>query len=132
MARCRLWTWRIHGGGAKILFESLKRILKPGGELVIETGDSASLSAEDHYRPFYLPDHLSFASEHILRGILANLDFEIIAIRKYPSVKLNPIAITKEVAKIFLPRHKSRISHYLHWKRYSQTDMYIRARLKSA
>ena len=58
--------------------ESLKNLLNSRGELILETGDTASLSAKDHYRPFYLPDHLSFASESIVVNILESLNFEIL------------------------------------------------------
>src|SRR3989338_7397075 len=50
--------------------KSLKNVLEPHGELILETGDTASLSARDHCRPFYLPDHFSFASEGIVVSLL--------------------------------------------------------------
>jgi SAM-dependent methyltransferase len=110
---------------------SLKRILKPEGELILETGDTAGLSAKDHYRPFYLPDHLSFASEAIIVGILERLDFEIVSIRKYPFITFHFNRIVKELVKAVLPHYQSRLHYYLKRRVYSQTDMFIRARLKS-
>jgi SAM-dependent methyltransferase len=111
--------------------KSLKKLLNPGGELILETGDTAGLSAKDHYRPFYLPDHLSFASESIVAGILEHLDFEILRIKKYPFLRFDLNAIARELVKAVLPQYKSRIWSYLKMKAYSQTDMFIRARLKS-
>jgi 2-polyprenyl-3-methyl-5-hydroxy-6-metoxy-1,4-benzoquinol methylase len=40
-----------------VFFELVKRLLNPGGEIVIETGDTANFPAKEHPRPFYLPDH---------------------------------------------------------------------------
>ena len=40
-------------------------------------------------RPFYLPDHLSFASESIIIRILERLGFEILSVKKYPSSSNN-------------------------------------------
>lgn len=110
--------------------ESLKNLLNPGGEIIVQTGDTADFPANDHYRPFYLPDHLSFASERIVSDILKRLGFEILSINKYPYRRFDPKSIVKEIVKIFLPQYKSKISYYLKWKRYSQTDMFIRAKLK--
>ncbi len=108
----------------------LKKILKPQGELILETGDTAGLSAKDHYRPFYLPDHLSFAAERII-AILERLDFEILTIKKYLFMSFNLKSIGKELIKVILPNYKSGLKYYLNRKKYSQTDMFIRARLKS-
>jgi SAM-dependent methyltransferase len=112
----------------------LKRHLNPEGEILIETGNSANLPAKDHYRPFYLPNHLSFASEDIVVGILKRLGFEILSVNKYPypfMPNFDLKSIVKEVVKAVLPGYKSRILDYQKRKLYSQTDMYIRARLKS-
>ena len=112
----------------------LKRHLNPEGEILIETGDTANFSANDHYRPFYLPDHISFASEDIVVGMLKRLGFDVLSVNNYPyphMPNLDLISIAKEVVKVFLPSYKSRIQYYPKRKLYSQTDMYIRARLKS-
>ena len=106
----------------------LKKLLNPDGELILQTGDTANLSAEVHYRPFYLPGHLSFASESIVIGILERLNFEILSVKKYPFMRFNLSLIAKELVKAFLPQYKSRIVYYF---KNSQTDMFIRARLKS-
>ena len=82
-------------------------------------------------RSFYLPDHLSFASESIIIRILERQGFEILSVKKYPFLKLNYINLTKEIIKIILPQYKSNIRCFAKWKLYSQSDMYIRARLKT-
>ena len=107
----------------------LKELLRPNGELVIETGDTANLPAADHYRPFCLPDHLSFASEKIVTDVLKRLGFEIVLVRKYPFMELTGITFAKEFAKLFVPGYTSRLLPLVSsGKKYSQTDMYIRAR----
>jgi SAM-dependent methyltransferase len=111
--------------------KSLKNLLNPGGEIVVQTGDTAHFPADEHYRPFYLPDHLSFASEKIVTGILKRLGFEILCICKYPYFSVTPEVVVKEIVKALLPQYQSRIWYYLKWKSYSQTDMFIRARIIS-
>ena len=112
--------------------ESLTKLLNPGGELILETGDTANLSAKDHYRPFYLPDHLSFASENIVVNILERQNFEILSINKYPYSELGIKNIAKELIKTILPKYESTIwNDLLNWKKYSETDMFIRARLQN-
>lgn len=109
--------------------ESLKRLLNPGGELIVQTGDTADFSAAEHYRPFSLPDHLSFASQAIVEGILERLGFEVVSTRKYPYVRLELGSLLKEIIKALLPHFSSRLRYYVKWKKYSATDMYIRARM---
>ena len=98
---------------------------------MLQTGDTADFSSEEHYRPFYLPDHLSFASEKVVTDILKRLGFEILSVNKYPYLSFSIKAMAKEIVKAFLPQYKSRIRYYRKWKRYSQTDMFIRAKLIS-
>lgn len=108
--------------------DSITRILKPNGELIIETGDSAKLIPDDHYRPFYLPDHLSFASQEIVVSLLNSYGFEILKIKKYPHPKyrFDCIRIIKEFLKMLLLNKDSKFRQFL---LYSHTDMFIRARL---
>jgi SAM-dependent methyltransferase len=108
--------------------QELKRLLNPNGELILETGDTASLPVKDHYRPFYLPDHISFASEKIVVGILEQQNFEILEIRKYPFMRRDLRSIAKELIKVFLPQYKSKLMYC--FSKY-RTDMFIRARLKN-
>lgn len=118
--------------------KSLRKNLNQNGEILIETGDTADLAEKNHYRPFYLPDHLSFASEKIVTGILRRLGFEIISIHKYPYPNLpqlvvTPACLANEIIKTALPGYKSKFMEYYkiysERKSWSKTDMYIRARL---
>lgn len=111
-------------------FRSLKKLLNSGGEILLETGDTAHFTAADHYRPFYLPDHLSFASEEIVTEMLNRLDFDIVSVVKFPYVRADLKSFTREALKMFLPQFDSRLRYYLKWKLYSRTDMFIRAKLK--
>lgn len=101
-------------------------MLNSNGELVLETGDSAHLSAEEHFRPLYLPDHLSFASQQIVCDILRRTGFEVVAVKHYPIVYPNVLSIGKEVVKLVWPGQKSRLKYLLSPK--YKVDMFIRAR----
>lgn len=107
--------------------------LKPNGEVLLETGDSANLPADEHPRPFLLPDHLSFASEQILLNMLKIIGFEIISISKYPSLKLRfmKMRIVIEAAKIFLPHKRSQLPGMYSQFRVAKhrTDIWVRARM---
>jgi SAM-dependent methyltransferase len=52
--------------------------LRPGGYLLLETGDSAHLPYPYHHKPFDLPDHLSFTNEQLLRGLLERVGFRVL------------------------------------------------------
>lgn len=110
--------------------ESVKGLLLPEGCLIVETGDTAGISDVDLPRPLLLPDHLSFATEEIVVGMLESMDFAIEKIVKVPFMRNDVISIAKEFVKAVLPRHQSRLRYYLKWE-IPKTDMYIRAKLKS-
>ena len=106
-----------------------RHLLRPGGALVLETGDTADMPAESHPTPYYLPDHLSFASESIVRGVLEKAGFEIVKVQKYPEVRETPAAVIREALKLFVPGKHSRILRVLK-RQVRQMDMYVLARLK--
>jgi len=115
--------------------ESLTRIMKPGCELILQTGDTANLASADHYRPFYLPDHLSFASEEIIVGILKKLGFQIVRVQKYPLIRTDAHTIAIELLKgmraLVMPRYRysSKLRYLPKHRKYRDTDMFVRARL---
>jgi 2-polyprenyl-3-methyl-5-hydroxy-6-metoxy-1,4-benzoquinol methylase len=109
---------------------TLKALLNPQGELIIQTGDVADIPPDEQYKPLFLPDHLSFASEKIVVGILDKLNFDIISIRKYSPIQFSVKAILRESVKKLSPYHKSRLKSYFRKSTYAPTDMFIRARLK--
>jgi SAM-dependent methyltransferase len=117
-------------------FLRCKELLKPGGEILIQTGDTSDLPAEKHSRPFYLPDHLSFASERIVSDILRRCGFDVLQVRKYPTFSSGWTGnqMLKEALKIFAPGKRSRLAEMLNDFRRgfnaskSKTDMFIRAK----
>jgi 2-polyprenyl-3-methyl-5-hydroxy-6-metoxy-1,4-benzoquinol methylase len=110
---------------------SWKSLLTPHGEFFLQTGDTADFESKDHFRPFYLPDHLSFASEKIVVNILERSGFEIVSLKKYPFLQLTLKALVKDLIKALLPNYTSQLKWLLKGKLYRQADMFIRARLKS-
>ena len=112
----------------KAFINTLRNVLKPGGEFLLQTGDVADFSPERILKPLCLPDHMSFASEKILRDMLSRLGFEVISVHKYPNLTLTPKALLKEAAKMLLPQYKSYLKYYLNWKSHSKSRMYIRAK----
>jgi SAM-dependent methyltransferase len=110
----------------------LKSYLQPNGMILIETGDGSHFSIEDQIRPFYLPDHLSLASEMHVVNLLKRNGFEISSILKLPlDPSLSMISFAKELIKWFIPSKASRLKYLLNRKKYSQVDMYILARRKT-
>jgi SAM-dependent methyltransferase len=104
-------------------FSNWHKLLNPGGELLIETGDSAHLSYQEHHKPFYLPDHLSFANEQIVTSILQRTGFDVVGIRKY-RYHMGLLATIKDTMLFVLGKKKYLFSTFN--KR--PTDMWIRAR----
>ncbi|HTC00031.1 MAG TPA: class I SAM-dependent methyltransferase [Ferruginibacter sp.] len=111
--------------------KKIKRFLNPNGELFIETGHSSHLPVKYHQKPYYAPDHLSFANKEIVENILQRLGFEIIKTEVYRVENFPRITDIKgnlkQLARIFLRRGGS-WSNLL--AKYPNRDMFIRARLK--
>lgn len=84
----------------------LKRLLRPGGEVFVVTGNGADIEAADYPKPFYLPDHLVFAGERHLRGLLEGEGFTIAGINRYPEFlpEACPVLLAKNAVKMLL-RH---------------------------
>ena len=107
------------------------RLLNAGGSLLLETGDTADMPSDSHPTPYYLPDHLSFASESIVRGVLEKAGFEILKVQKYPEVRETPAALIRETLKLLVPGKHSRIMRVIK-REMLHMDMYVLARLKRA
>jgi hypothetical protein len=110
----------------------VKQRLRPSGELLVNTGDTASLPANLHPKPFGVPDHLSFVSLPILSKMLKEIGFEIIKVNKYPAFRLRIMWpwVAAAVVKLFLPHKHSGIRSTYSLLRVAKyrTDMWIRAR----
>jgi SAM-dependent methyltransferase len=103
------------------------RLLRPGGQFVIETGDSCELPPWRHTKPYSLPDHLSFASEEIVSGILRRLGFEIAAVVKEPSYPdLKAGYAVRQMIKLLVPGKRANLG----WLGNPRRDCWIRARFR--
>jgi len=109
-----------------------KRLLNNNGEMLFETGDTANFPSADHYRPFCLPDHLSFPSEEIVLDVLRRVGFQVVCVRKYPFITRSISRVVKEIAKIVWPGKHSRLKYLSNAQVYAETDMYVRAVLMNS
>jgi 2-polyprenyl-3-methyl-5-hydroxy-6-metoxy-1,4-benzoquinol methylase len=112
-----------------VFLRRCKDMLASGGELIIQTGDSAHFSPEEHFRPLFLPDHLSFASEKIVRDILVRSGFEVVTVKHYPIIYPHIVSVGKEILKLVWPGKKSRIRYMMSPK--YRADMFVKARMSS-
>lgn len=62
----------------------LRGLLEPGGELLLQTGNWAELERRDVGDRLNLPDHLSFASEALVKQVLEQVGYAVLAVRRYP------------------------------------------------
>ena len=108
---------------------ALKSVMTERGELLIQTGNTAHLPPQYHTKPYYLPDHLSFASESIVTEVLRRNGFEVVKVWKGHFLQLTARVLLKECVKMVVPNRPSGLRYLLQWKRYSEIDMYMRARL---
>ena len=110
--------------------ELIRQRLNRGGEMVLQTGDVSGLTPDTFFRPMYLPDHLSFATEEIVAGLLRRTGFRIVKIRKYPAfpavatfLRIGLHLATGRLAKAGVLARNYSVSRRL------RTDMWIRAAL---
>jgi SAM-dependent methyltransferase len=104
-----------------------KKLLKPGGSLLLETGHSSHLKPRDHHKPYYLPDHLSFANKAIVSSILSRVGFRVLKTKIYRHTvfpEFNFSRAAKETVKNALGR-PNRMREYL--PRQPNRDMFILA-----
>ncbi len=110
-------------------FKKLHSMIRKGGELFVETGHTSDLPEKYHHRPYFLPDHLSFANKKIVEKILVESGFKIIQTEIYRSPEIpllwNPIAVSKTLAKIILRRSSWR--NLFRNQKHAYRDMFIRA-----
>ncbi|HKY37290.1 MAG TPA: methyltransferase domain-containing protein [Polyangiaceae bacterium] len=66
------------------LLALLRCLLLPAGELLLQTGNWAELERSAIRDRLHLPDHLSFASESIIRRLLDAAGFQLLSVQRYP------------------------------------------------
>lgn len=63
--------------------QTISDVLKPGGEVFLETGNLADVESRKEFpNELGLPDHLVFAGESHMRGFLDQCGFDVVAIRE--------------------------------------------------
>jgi len=105
--------------------------LEPGGELLLETGDTAHFQPNHHPRPLYLPDHLLFGNEAIIRRVFRELNLDVVSVHTYSAVSAIPWQVLKECQLAIQARRMPRLFAALRrWarERSRKIDMYVRAR----
>jgi SAM-dependent methyltransferase len=62
----------------------VKRVLNPGGEVLMKTGNAGDIGARTNFPgPLTLPDHLVFGGEDNIRRFLSEAGFDIVAIERH-------------------------------------------------
>ncbi|MBI5324877.1 MAG: methyltransferase domain-containing protein [Ignavibacteriae bacterium] len=107
-----------------------KKLVKPGCEILIETGDTTDLTKDTIVKPYYLPDHLSFGTKAIVVDILKRVGFEIIKIhyfRHQGIPDLNLMNVPYDIKETITGKKNIKeLKKYT--RKYSHRDMWIRAR----
>ncbi|MGH7557858.1 MAG: class I SAM-dependent methyltransferase [Gemmatimonadota bacterium] len=85
---------------------ALPKVLEPGGRLLLVTGNGADVPPTEYPDPLFLPDHLVFAGETHVRGLLEETGFEVIRIRAYRYFLPEPavLIMAKNAARRLLGR----------------------------
>ncbi|MBK8982268.1 MAG: class I SAM-dependent methyltransferase [Ignavibacteria bacterium] len=113
-----------------LFFNEIRRILKKNGEILIQTGDAANLNRQDFPHTLYLPDHLSFATEDIIKKLLEKSDYSRISVKRFQHPGYHVMSTVKKLKKqmyeflrsIKKSGHKKR-NYFINTDR----DMWIRA-----
>lgn len=116
-----------HLADPKVFIGHMKGVMSEGGRMLIQTGDAAKFSADDILKPLGLPDHLSFASEDILRSLLAQNGLKIDQVYRAADLPLRPFPIAKEFVKMFVPGKQSFFRYYAKWWKYQNSVLYVLA-----
>ncbi|MCH7575269.1 MAG: class I SAM-dependent methyltransferase [Candidatus Marinimicrobia bacterium] len=107
-------------------FGELLKQLTPGGEIVLVTGNGGEVPLEQYPQKLFLPDHLVFAGEKHLSGMLEKLGFDIIEIKRYRVIPLAKM-IRRSIKRLF-GRRTGKLSPYEQY-RSPFRSIWIRARL---
>ncbi|NQW46326.1 MAG: methyltransferase domain-containing protein [Planctomycetes bacterium] len=115
----------------KVFLRECVARLEPGGELLLETGDTAHFPPKQHPRPLYLPDHLLFGNEAIIRRVFRDLSLDVVSVHTYFAVSAILWQVLNECKLALQARRMPRLLDTLRrWarERGRKIDMYVRAR----
>jgi SAM-dependent methyltransferase len=115
---------------------TLKARLVPGGELLLVTGNGGDLRRADYPDLLLVPDHLIFAGEEHVIGLLEQAGFDVVKISRYrdflPRTRRPLKSILINTARHTLKRLRGRPSSYrLFPARGPFRSLWVRARLRS-
>lgn len=116
-----------HLSNPRLDIRNYYKMLAPKGLLLIQTGDAEGLLPREMPRPYFLPDHLSFASESIITNILEQEGFAVIKVCRYPAIHFSWLQCFKEIIKTAIPKKRSNLRSLLQHRKYAHRDMYILA-----
>lgn len=99
--------------------------------MLLETGDTAHFPPEHHPRPLYLPDHLLFGNEAIIRRVFRDLNLDVVSVHTYSAVSAIPWQVLKECQLALRARRMPwPLAALRRWvrKRGRKIDMYVLVR----
>lgn len=84
----------------------IAHVLRPGGLLIVLTGNGGEVARHEYPGPLDLPDHLIFVGETGLRSALEQSGFSVLSIHRLPSfIPENPaLRLLKNIARFALRR----------------------------
>ena len=112
-----------------VQLEKWRRFLKIGGELLIETGDIGGLTKHTITKPYFLPDHLSFATKEIVCGILEKLGFKILDVKMYRQQTIPELSLRMflyEIKQVLIGKNNLK-SIMKYRRKNANRDMWIKA-----
>lgn len=75
----------VHG-----FFAEIATLVRPGGEILVVTGNGADIERSDYPQPLSLPDHVVFGGEAHVVGVLERAGFRLQALRRFETALPRP------------------------------------------
>ena len=80
-------------------------LLVPGGEILLSTGNAADIPPHDYPGPLYLGDHLVFAGEKHVTGLLERCGFDLVSVHRFRrSLPANTLNLAADAARLAVGR----------------------------
>lgn len=99
-----MWDMIEHVPDPVVALESARAALRPGGGLVLTTGDVESVVARlsgERWHLYNFPDHFYFHTGRSLRRLVEQAGLEVVALRREPMVVSLPYAIERITRSYF-------------------------------